>query len=983
MSIRVFYVPFQYRRSTDILLKAAIDNIKGADYSNILYLAPTPRKIRDSQKRFHILSPSDNKHLTGLSKGCYIHPEMMTIKQFSKKLYSLYGEKNVIPRSLIPVIISRLSKKGMGFASIIANFINEIKQHYPCQDIENIIEKLKVVLHELGIPEEVSNRSMQALEIFKAYQDFMNKNSAVDENDVLAVCPNLIERHNYRPEILIIDGFYELTKLEESILKTLIVKVKNTFISIPHDTNYSDITINYINFIKNNFHIEEMYLHPEKKTTDILNAQVYHPFPSIEEEVGGIARDIKNFFISGKIRDLENITVVFPKLHEYTDIVARIFKRYGIPYTISISKPAGKTRPFLDLIALLESIADDYPRLSFSQCLISPYFKNMPSAFLKLTPHICLRSGIIKGKEAWLNLFKSEVRSQKSEVRKNNRLPNLEKEFRWIFKKLAPLESIRNKGSYSQYCEVIIKLLTDLDFSDVISPEIDSYRHDTDLRDQMVEILKKLTFIDSIPESSLNDTTSSTPIKPITLRQFIDALKHILNTTETEIEGTGVQVMGLFEIRGIEPEYLYIGGLKDEDLPSRPDIDHILPDSVRTQFGLVNLKKYLLLQKFTFQRAIESTKNLHLSYPVMEGDRFFLPSPFLPWNRDVRHQVYGIFSKEEELIRTCPELDSGKGRTALASHITEIEGLPEKLKNKFGEDSYIRVTDIDSYRSCPRRFFIEKVLHLEPLEIKEYQVEAKLLGTIVHEIMQALISKPFANVEDLRIRAEAIIDRLLSDKPVEDYWKKVIKDTFLSILPGIYELEIKLADEGYSFMSAEVPVRGEIIKGIKLKGKIDRVDQKILNSQQLSVISQKKTIDSRQPTEDYIVEIIDYKTGTTKFSGTQVITKGASLQLFLYAALMKALGIKIERVGIYSLEDIKLSWIPGRNDKKNGRTIEDYIKASLNFLWETVSKMRTGDFSASPLNEQICRNCPERPYCPYIQKTQSPVIGHWSITNDY
>jgi hypothetical protein len=102
-------------------------------------------------------------------------------------------------------------------------------------------------------------------------------------------------------------------------------------------------------------------------------------------------------------------------------------------------------------------------------------------------------------------------------------------------------------------------------------------------------------------------------------------------------------------------------------------------------------------------------------------------------------------------------------------------------------------------------------------------------------------------------------------------------------------------------------------------------------------------------------------------SGPQVAQKGATLQLFLYAALMKSLGYKVERVGIYSLKDLNISWIPGRNDRKNGRTIEDYIGMSLRFLEETVVQMRAGKFYALPLNEQTCRNCSERPYCPYIQ----------------
>jgi RecB family exonuclease len=965
MSIKIFYIPFKHKASTENLFKTAIEHITSSDYSNILYIAPTPRKIKDSQQIFHRLTLLDNKHLTGITGGCYIPPVMMTIKQLSKRLYSIYEDKKIIPQSLLPIIISRLSEKGIGFASIITNFINEIKQHHTGKNIETVSNELKAIFHELGIPEEVTVRTTEALNIFKTYQELLNKYSAVDENDVMAVCPELIKRHSYSHAVLILDGFYELTRSEEAILKALIENAKDIFISIPYDINYSNITDKYIDYIKSYFQVEETFLPPEKDATE----PVYHPYPGIEEEIEGIARNIKNYFISGSIRNLEKIIVTSAVLYKYSDMMARIFRKYGIPYTISTSKSAGKTRSFLDLIALLESVADDYPRLSFSQSLISPYFKNMPSAFREWIPHICLRAGIIKGKDVWLNLSKSEARSQKPEARKDYRLPNIEKELRWVFKKLAPLESIKNNGAFSKYSEVIIKLLTALDFSDVSELETvwtDSYRESqrqgVDLKEQVLEILKELSFIDNLSESSgatytgsHNDTPYASNFLPLTLRQFIDAMKHILNTTQTEIEGTGVQIMGFPELRGIEPEYLYFGGLRDGDLPSKPDIDHILPDSVRTRFGLINLKKYLLLQKFTFHGVIESTKNLHLSYPVMEGARFFLPSPFLPWNKEVKHRVYGIFSKEEELNR--------KGRIPLASCIKDIQGIGEKLiKNKFGEDSYIRVTDIDSYRACPRKFFIEKVLRLEPLEIKGYEVEAALLGTIAHQIMEALISKPFADVDDLRIRAEEIIDKLLSDKALEDYWKKVIKNTFLLILPDIYKVESKITDEGYSFTDAEVSVKGEILKGIKLKGKIDRIDRKV---------------QSPKDNKTDEVELIDYKTGAIQFSGSQVITKGASLQLFLYAALMEALGNKVERVGIYSLKDINLSWIPGKNDRKIGRTIEDYIEASLRFLKETVLKMRRGDFSASPLNEQTCRNCSERPYCPYIQKT---VMSHGKVS---
>ncbi len=918
MSVKVFYIPPRYRGSTETLLKVSGNRIKGSDYSGILYIAPTPRKVRDSQRIFH-----------GLTKGCYIPPLMMTIKQFSKKLYSLYGDRKVVSQLLIPIIISQTSSKGIGFSSLLRDFFNEIKQYHPGKDIETIRKELQDIFHELGIPEEISTMAMEAMGVFKEYQEILEKAHFLDEDDVMIECPRLIKEHNYSPEIVILDGFYDLTKSEEVILKILIENAGDTFISIINDSNYYYITDSYNKFINNNFNVEVTYLSTQEKDEEPF----YHPYSGIEEEVEGIVRSIKNYFISGKIRDLEKIIITFPKLYEYSDLLKRVCRRYGIPYTLSTSKPVGKSRPFLDLIALLESIANDYPRLPFSSFLTSPYFKNLPSEFNEWIPMLSLRSGLVKGRDEWLSI---------NEAVENNRLvinADVKKRLRWVFKKLTLLETIKNSSTFSQFGEVIDKLLKAFDFSGIDS-------QDEDIKEMASSALRELSFIDTLIPTNRN------------LLQFIDALKHILNATEIEIEGTGVQVMGFLELRGIEAEYLYFGGLKEGDLPSKPDIDHILPDSVRKKFGLITLKKYLLLQEFIFNKTIKSSRNLHLSYPVMEGNKLFLPSPFLPWNKKKVERVPGIFSKEEALLR--------RGKEPFTSYITDIGVVGKKfMRDNFGENAYIRVTDIDSYRICPRKFFIEKVLQLEPPEIKEYKVEATFLGTIAHEIMQRIVSKPLEDLVAFRIRAEEIINTILFDKPLEKYWKNLIRDSFISILPEIYELEKSLLDDGYSFMKGEFPVKGEIIKGIKLKGTIDRVDRKAVSSQSTthgrSALSGQKI--------EHVIELIDYKTGTTKFSGLDVRKKGTTLQLFIYAALMKMLGINVKRVGIYSLKDINLSWIPSKNDGKDGRTIEDYIGISLNFLEKSVSRMRKVDFSASPLDDYTCVICSERSYCPYIQKT--------------
>ncbi|MBI5203284.1 MAG: hypothetical protein HZA11_00030, partial [Nitrospirae bacterium] len=353
--IKVFYIPFSRRGFTPFRdlsltgltgLKTAISKTKGDDYSKILCLSPTPWKIRESQRIFH-----------KLTKNTYIPPEMMTIKQLSKKLYSLHGNKTPISGSIIPIIISRLSGKGIGFSSIISSFIDEIKQYFPCKDIESIHKELKGVFEELNVPEEGSKRAMDAIEIFRKYQEALTAQNLIDENDVMAECPAIIIReHNYSPAILILDGFYEVTPSEERILKSLIEQAETTLISIPYHSDFASITNSFDDFIKNNFSIETGSVATETALPlpSSEKGLSYVSYPGIDEEVEGIARHIKNLFISGRCRSLAKIIVAFPKLHTYHDIVQRVFKRYGIPCTFSTSKPLGKTEPYLALTALLE-----------------------------------------------------------------------------------------------------------------------------------------------------------------------------------------------------------------------------------------------------------------------------------------------------------------------------------------------------------------------------------------------------------------------------------------------------------------------------------------------------------------------------------------------------------------------------------------------------------------------------------------------------
>ncbi|MEJ2325242.1 MAG: PD-(D/E)XK nuclease family protein [Nitrospirota bacterium] len=99
-----------------------------------------------------------------------------------------------------------------------------------------------------------------------------------------------------------------------------------------------------------------------------------------------------------------------------------------------------------------------------------------------------------------------------------------------------------------------------------------------------------------------------------------------------------------------------------------------------------------------------------------------------------------------------------------------------------------------------------------------------------------------------------------------------------------------------------------------------------------------------------------------------MVKRGAALQPFIYAAMLKAEGLSSESVGYYSLKDVRISRVPKNKDLKEGRTLDYFIESSLLYLDSIVGSMRSGDYEARPLSDATCRHCHERPYCPYIQR---------------
>lgn len=885
--ITLYQVPLNNRDATEFIFKEALRSLQPPDYSGLIYIAPTPRKIRDAQKLFH-----------KLVKNPYVPPRFFTLKQYAKIFFSSEVPGRILPQTAVPLLLSRLSEHGLGYASILSDVMKELKQHHPYKDFSVIRDELISLFIKLGIPADAVDRMTDALTLFQKYQKELAAHDLYDEDDVLNQGQSAVRRRMQPYPALILDGFYDMTESEKNLIHELISQARSSHISYPYESNLSIISDSYIDYLKCNFTVQEVSLSDNNKA-DFS----YIGYGSIEDEIEGIARHIKSLSVAGRITGNSWIIVTFPRISDYRALTERVFRKYGLTYTISLQKPAISKRALRDVIYLLDCVADDFPRQKFTAVLSSPTFKNIPDVAKHSIISLSMNTGIVKGMDSWKKIFSDRLDPDS--------MKKIKDALHDVFRHLGSLITIRGSSEHATIRKEIEKALAEL-----------GYEAEQDALDELHNAFDTVALIAAI---SKNGTLS--------VRRYVDYMKHILSAAEYRHEDIGVQIMDFPETRGLAPDYLYFCGLKDGNMPSRPSLDHIFPDSIRTEYGLINLKTYLLIQKLNFRRLIGSSSHTHLSYPVVDGDKFFLPSAYLPWDKEVSENLYGIYSPEELLTTK-----QGKPLSDTIRQIRIDQTSREKLiKRKLSMP--MRVTDIDSFRKCPRRFFIERVLNLEASEIARYEIEAKLLGTIIHDVMEQLIKEPLDDPAAVRHTASRITDTVLQNVRIDDFLKVLLKESFLEVLPDIVDIESKMRQEGFFPYEFEKRFEETVLPGISLKGRIDRLDRK----------------------EDTF-RVIDYKTGTVQI-GSDIITKGKNIQIALYAAMLKAHGMTVEKTGVYSLKDIVVKWIPTPRDR---HILDDYIESSLRYLEEAVHEIQKGAFKAYPLDEFYCTTCPEAPFCPYI-----------------
>lgn len=644
------------------------------------------------------------------------------------------------------------------------------------------------------------------------------------------------------------------------------------------------------------------------------DANHFHIFEAHDpiEEVEYVCATICHLLRKNNDLHCGDITILTPELSSYKSILENSFERYSLPYHIDLANSVAYT-PFMvyitTIIALVERLVPDtellfrYAKTGFSNCdLIS-------MSNLENYCYIWEIDG-----RTWLSPFTVET----------DEYPELEET---RIKLLEPIQHLKNqcklcKTSYD-FCSVIYKFLE--------LQEIDKKMQlllEKTTTEVSYKIKQEFEFVWNQLIEILDIIVELYKEKPIKQKEFFSILLCLLKKVEYAIPPRTLDAVFVGQTktsRLSSPKVTFILGANEGLFPSSVSGAGLFSEKERLQLEDIDIivskspQEYISDEKLAVYKTLSSASHdLYLTYPLSNvANEKILPSL-------VVSQALSFFNNSNEIIKTKQDIKSDyyavtlqaayyhyvrnfskmtKEISAMQYVLSKDEVFKERIAylNKIHSDLSFKIEDsqlveklfgrtitltpskIEQYQLCPFKFYCENGLKLY------YRQKVKMrgfyTGNMIHFCLQRILSSCTKEQFILKSPTE-LYDIIINE--ADNYWQSKMGGNFSKnyreqaeyqhTVEGMYNLilhiqsefvqsefypaylELQISNSNKDFPALKIHTgKGKIIQ---IAGIVDRVD--ICNDG-----------------DDIWVRVVDYKTGTKKFSLGNVFY-GLDLQMLIY-----------------------------------------------------------------------------------------------------
>jgi ATP-dependent helicase/DNAse subunit B len=951
MPVKLYLCPFGFQGATRLLFQEAAAGQRGNDYSWLTYIAPAPRKVRSAQLEF----------AETIGTAAFIPPWFVTLNQFARQGYAQIGTRRRLDPELRALLIARLlpgfglPRMSLGYARAIADFIKALADYCPQFSLTELKEQVQTLMRDFDRPRA---KVLQAIEIRERYERLLEEKGWIDDGGIIAAVaasPQPVLRSPQSsvnsPQFLVLDGFFDLTRLEEQLVARLVKDAGQVLALSPVFHGLPEVTSpvqGFPEFLQSLVKVETVRL---KNPRPPRLKPKYVRFPSREQEVEGIAADLKTRLLAKTLGPDEAI-VVFPKFTQYAAIVRRVFAKYGIPFTLFPERMLAASPPLIAVLELLTATENNFPRVPFVAALTSPYFTRITATCRETVNRFSLAARLVKDRLAW-QFLERRLRDEEPEMdeREQSLLRETQQNVNLVLGFCADYaQPGLERDNLTGFAGRLRALLARLGFGEKLDPA----------RPEELELRNDQRLFYNVLESLAAFEHDFGP-EQYSLAEFHHILTQLVKSTPAppELERRGVLVSSTLETRGLDCRRLYYGGLTEDDFPTRFKHDPILPDSVRVRLNLPNLDRHSLWQHLHFLRLVNTPEDEpFLSFPDTDEGRLLLPCPFLDEESCIDPpEPAAVFTAEEQQRREGELQAIGYQERFEPLNLESEPEIVAEFTRRFGPDRVLAVTRLERYRRCPVLFYIETVLGIQALEEPRFEPQPADWGNILHRILERLYAEGVVAVKDIPERLRRIAPVVLQDFGLPAFWQQAVQRVLDELMPDFFALEQELRGEGFAPTKVERTVTASVFPDLRLRGRIDRIDASAI-----------------------ALRVLDYKSGgAADISLPAIRDRGTYLQLPLYAQMVQDQypGKTIENLGIYGLRDMRVKWLAKKAD------VSELIEAALGHARAVIDAVRRAEFPPEPANRDDCSACPHNFICPRKQAAnRQPLTAGMSDRSD-
>ena len=510
--------------------------------------------------------------------------------------------------------------------------------------------------------------------VFERYLARLEKAEAIDETGIFlevarrAAAGQLnLRAHIPAPELLVLEGYYELTPPEQQILTALCAQFERTLVTLDAPFNPYHFPVEadtpkpfrifreMVRYLRGlGCSVRATACRSAAMDAPVLSAvegerPMSVPTRSVgtselfggraeerlaitayrnrKEEITAIAGEIRKLYREGKITALREVGVTFPVLEQYAQLIREIFPRCGVPFTMFQGDALASAPVVVTILRLLEVVLDGYQRETLEKLFASPLvqFDNLDADTYPRLDALARARGIVGGKDAWqakLTQYQTEQSPQQAASGNGETVCDLLPALFGLLDFLARFETAAPRAPQLWIAQ-LRESIGRLHIPPRLMRSADRY---------LIEIeAAALRVFNQLLETLQQALAASA--RRLTLPEFYDALRLAVQG-ETyyppETLADSVWIMGRADTRQARFTYLFFGGLLERDFPGQDEPNIFLSEPEAETFGLPTYQQRGQETAHLFYANLANpTAKLYLSHPLQEGDAELLRSTYL------------------------------------------------------------------------------------------------------------------------------------------------------------------------------------------------------------------------------------------------------------------------------------------------------------------------------------------------------------------